>query len=79
MRSVTAAGVSSSRIRIDVASSNFPRYDRNRNAGEGLDGTETVSADQTIYHDAAHPSSVELPVVPVESLARRIVDGPIGK
>jgi hypothetical protein len=65
------------RIRIDVASSNFPRYDRNPNTGEGLGGAETVSADQTIYHDAARPSAVELPVVPVETLERRVVGGPI--
>jgi putative CocE/NonD family hydrolase len=67
------------RIRIDVASSNFPRYDRNPNTGEGLDGIGTVSADQTVYHDAARPSSVELPVVPVETLERRVLDGPIEK
>jgi hypothetical protein len=65
------------RIRIDVSSSNFPRYDRNRNTGEGLGGTETNVADQTVYHDAERPSRVELPVVPVEALERRIVDGPI--
>ena len=65
------------RIRIDVSSSNFPRYSRNLNTGEGLDGTEMRTADQTIYHDEERPSHVELPVVPVEALERRVVDGPI--
>jgi putative CocE/NonD family hydrolase len=65
------------RIRIDISSSNFPRYDRNRNTGGGLDGTDTNEADQTIYHDTDRPSRVQLPVIPVETLERRIVDGPI--
>jgi putative CocE/NonD family hydrolase len=65
------------RIRIDVSSSNFPRYDRNLNTGEGLGGAETTTADQTVYHDAARPSRVEVPVVPVEALERRVVDGPV--
>ncbi len=65
------------RIRVDVASSNFPRYSRNLNTGEGLEGTEMVVADQTVYHDADRPSRVELPVVPVEALERRVVDGPV--
>jgi hypothetical protein len=64
------------RIRLDVSSSNFPRYSRNLNTGEGLDGTEMAAADQTVYHDAERPSRVELPVVPVEVLERRVVDGP---
>ena len=65
------------RVRIDVSSSNFPRYSRNLNTGEGLEGDEMVTADQTVHHDAGHPSRVELPVVPVEALERRAVDGPV--
>jgi len=53
------------RIRIDISSSNFPRFDVNPNTGEPL-GTHrrTVPADNSIYHDAAHPSRVILPIVP---------------
>lgn len=35
-----------------------------------------VAADQTVYHDAERPSRVELPVIPLEELKRRVVDGP---
>jgi uncharacterized protein len=52
-------------IRIDVTSSNFPRWDRNPNTGHdiGVD-TEIRLATQTILHDAEHPSHVVLPVIP---------------
>lgn len=65
------------RIRIDISSSNFPRYDRNLNTGEGLEGTEMETADQTIYHSDQYPSNVELPVVPISELENRIIDGPV--
>jgi putative CocE/NonD family hydrolase len=53
------------RIRIDVSSSNFPRWDRNPNTG-GPFGEETqlLRAEQTIFHDASRPSRVVLPIVP---------------
>jgi putative CocE/NonD family hydrolase len=53
------------RIRLDVSSSNYPRFDVNPNTGEPL-GTHrrVVPADNTIHHDAAHPSFMELPVIP---------------
>jgi len=53
------------RIRVEVTSSNFPRFARNQNIGKPF-GTsaETVVAHQTIYHDAAHPSRLVLPVIP---------------
>ena len=52
------------RIRIQVASSSFPRFDRNSNAG-GEGGPEnTVIANQTIYHDDEYPSHIILPVIP---------------
>lgn len=65
------------RIRIDISSSNFPRYSRNLNTGEGLTGSEMQTADQTIYHSAEYPSNVELPLVPVADLKRRVIDGPV--
>ena len=53
------------RIRVDVSSSNFPRFDRNPNTGNpfGQD-TELRTAHQTILHDEAHPSHILLPVIP---------------
>ena len=52
-------------IRVEVSSSNFPRFDRNPNTGGPIGGdTELRAAAQTIYHDAQHPSHVVLPVVP---------------
>lgn len=53
------------RIRLDVTSSSFPRWDRNPNTGAPLGvGTELVTATQAILHDAEHPSHVLLPIVP---------------
>jgi hypothetical protein len=53
------------RIRLEISSSNFPRFDRNPNTG-GPFGEEArlARATQTVLHDAAHPSRVVLPVVP---------------
>jgi putative CocE/NonD family hydrolase len=53
------------RIRLDISSSNFPRFDVNPNTGEPLGlSRRVVVADNTIYHDARHPSTVVLPIVP---------------
>jgi putative CocE/NonD family hydrolase len=55
------------RLRVDISSSNFPCFDRNPGNGAPA-GTATerdfVVAEQTICHDAAHPSSITLPVIP---------------
>lgn len=52
-------------IRLDVTSSNFPRWDRNLNtAAPYAEGTKTAVARQTILHDREHPSQVVLPIVP---------------
>ena len=53
------------RIRLEVSSSNFPHFDRNLNTGHPLgQDAAMVTATQTIFHDAAHPSYLELPVAP---------------
>ena len=53
------------RIRLDVSSSSFPKYDRNLNTGEPVDtGTRMERADNTVYHDTARPSRLVLPVIP---------------
>ncbi len=53
------------RIRLEISSSAFPKYPRNLNTGGplGQDG-KMLAAQQTIYHDAQHPSHVTLPIVP---------------
>jgi putative CocE/NonD family hydrolase len=53
------------RIRVDISSSNFPRFDVNPNTGDPL-GTHRrmVAADNTVYHQAGYPSRIVLPVVP---------------
>jgi putative CocE/NonD family hydrolase len=53
------------RIRVDISSSNFPRFDVNPNTGEPLNGNRRWAiATNSIYHDPQHPSRIELPVVP---------------
>jgi putative CocE/NonD family hydrolase len=53
------------RVRVQVTSSNFPRWDRNPNTGHpfGQDA-ELCVAEQTILHDRDHPSHILLPLVP---------------
>ena len=53
------------RLRLEVSSSNFPRFDRNMNTGENnATARKPASATNTIYHDAEHPSALILPIVP---------------
>jgi putative CocE/NonD family hydrolase len=55
------------RIRVDVTSSSFPRFDRNPNTGNplGQDGPEDLRpALQMIFHDGEHPSHILLPIIP---------------
>jgi uncharacterized protein len=53
------------KLRLEVSSSNFPRFDRNLNTGEIQSrGTRMIKATNTIYHDKAHPSALIVPVVP---------------
>jgi hypothetical protein len=53
------------RIRIEVSSSNFPRFDRNLNTGgDSAETTDLEVAMQTIFHDAGHPSHLLLPIIP---------------
>jgi len=53
------------RIRVEVSSSNFPRFNRNLNTGEPMVGaTEAVPAAQRIYHTQDYPSRIVLPIIP---------------
>ncbi len=52
------------RLRLEISSSNFPRFDRNLNTGQeaGIAG-KPVPATNTVYHDIGHPSALILPIV----------------
>ena len=53
------------RIRLEVSSSNFPRFDRNTNTGEEIGADSgVVVALQTVHHTRDYPSHVTLPIVP---------------
>lgn len=54
------------RIRLDISSSNFPRFDVNPNTGEPLNQNRRWRiADNSVYHDAQHPSRIILPIIPL--------------
>lgn len=51
------------RIRLEVSSSNFPRYDRNLNTGgNNFDEAEPVIAKNRVHHSTVYPSVLRLPV-----------------
>ena len=53
------------RVRLDVSSSNFPRFDVNGNTGDNpATSAVKIPAENRVFHDAKHPSHVLLPVVP---------------
>ena len=53
------------RIRLQISSSNFPRFARNLNTGESNESTsKTAAAYQVVIHDESHPSRITLPVAP---------------
>ena len=52
------------RIRIEVSSSNFPRFARNLNTGgNNWDETKGVVANNIVHHSAEYPSQIRLPIV----------------
>jgi len=53
------------RIRVEISSSNFPRFDRNLNTGEDqATNARWPTARQTVFHDRRYPSCIALPVIP---------------
>jgi hypothetical protein len=53
------------RIRLDISSSSFPRFDVNPNTGEALGANKDWRvATNTLFHDPEHPSRILLPVIP---------------
>jgi uncharacterized protein len=56
------------RIRLDVSSSNFPRFDVNPNTGEPLNEHRRWRvAENSVYHDADRASHIVLPIIPVRT------------
>ena len=52
------------RVRIEISSSNFPRFDRNLNTGgDNYNESKGVVANNSIYHTNLYPSQIRLPVV----------------
>ena len=52
------------RLRLEISSSNFPRFDRNmNNGGDIVSARKGVAATNTVYHDPEHPSFLLLPIV----------------
>jgi uncharacterized protein len=53
------------KIRLELSSSDFPRFDRNLNTGDDTGkSTRMEMAQQTILHSAQYPSHLVLPVIP---------------
>jgi len=63
-------------IRLDISSSNDPRFEPNPNTGEPFrKNTGFKTAHQTVYHDPIHASALRLPVVESGGNAVRLADG----
>lgn len=55
------------RLRLEVASANFPRFSRNPNTGEQPETARSgIKATNTVYHSHIHPSALVLPLIPTE-------------
>jgi putative CocE/NonD family hydrolase len=55
---------SGSQLRLEISSTNFPKYDRNPNTGvDAMYATEFVPVTQTVFHTAEYPTHVLLPVL----------------
>jgi putative CocE/NonD family hydrolase len=56
------------RIRLEISSSNFPRFDRNLNSSApNANVTKITKAKQTVFHEKDYPSALILPVIPRSS------------
>ncbi len=61
------------KIRLEVSSSNFPKFDRNLNSFRlNSDETKIAKARQSVYHEKGYPSAVVLPIIPGASSRDRM-------
>ena len=66
-RSTSYLFLKDQRIRVEISSSNFPRFSVNRNTGaDQANDNKYVIAKQTVYHDKLRPSHITLPLIPPE-------------
>ncbi len=64
------------RLRLDVSSSNFPKFDRNLNTAEPIHtGSAGVACEQTVFHGGAALSRLLLPVLPISLLTTHRWEG----
>ena len=64
-------------IRVEISSSNFPRFDRNLNTGRSFaDDTVMKKAQQAVYHSRRYPSEILLPVIPASEAEARELTSP---
>jgi putative CocE/NonD family hydrolase len=62
------------RIRVEVSSSNFPRFDRNLNSdGLNADQSKLIKAKQVVYHEKGYPSAIILPIIPHDGRTRTLL------
>lgn len=60
------------RIRLEVSSSNFPRFDRNLNSAHAnADQVKTTKARQSVFYGERYPSAIILPIIPEANELRR--------
>jgi len=53
------------RIRVEISTSNFDRYDRNPNTGEPFgSAVHPIPSDQRVCHTPEYPSHITLPIIP---------------
>jgi putative CocE/NonD family hydrolase len=59
------------RMRVEISSSNFPRFDRNPNTGHAFGADAQLrQAQQVVYHNADRPSHILLPIIPTASVPK---------
>ena len=69
------------RVRVEISSSNFPRFDRNTNSGKDqatATREDCLPALQRVFHDGSCPSKIVLPVIAREGGGSRMEEGTIG-
>jgi len=65
LNAVSNAFLPGHRLRLEILSSFFPKYDRNPNTGDPPGEEHTFKpAHQTVYHDPDRPSHIVLPIIP---------------
>ncbi len=68
------------RIRLEVSSSNFPRFDRNLNSALPVaEETKVIKAKQTVFHERRYPSALILPVIPEKASGPKASVKPAGR